>query len=124
MRSSQKFTLRSRIKSFGYAFNGLKTVAVQEHNFRVHLLAAVVAITAGFYFNIDKYEWIAVIIMVALVLCLEMVNASVEKLSDVVSPQKNRKIKAIKDITAAAVLVAAIASLFVAALIFIPKIVS
>ncbi len=124
MRSSQKFILRSRIKSFGYAFNGLKTVAVQEHNFRVHLLAAVVAITAGFYFNIDKYEWIAVIIMVALVLCLEMVNASVEKLSDVVSPQKNKKIKAIKDITAAAVLVAAIASLFVAALIFIPKIVS
>ena len=116
-----KFSLRKRIQSFRYAFSGLWFVLKHEHNFRIHLLAAVVAVLAGFYFDISTYEWLAIILVITLVLSLEMVNSAIEKLADVVSPEKNEQIKVIKDMTAAAVLLAAMASLVVAALIFIPK---
>ena len=119
--NSDKFSLRKRIQSFRYAFSGLWFVLKHEHNFRIHLLAAVVAVLAGFYFDISTYEWLAIILVITLVLSLEMVNSAIEKLADVVSPEKNEQIKVIKDMTAAAVLLAAMASLVVAALIFIPK---
>jgi len=116
-----KFSIRKRIQSFKYAFNGLWFVLRHEHNFRIHLLAAVVAVLAGFYFDVTTMEWLAIVIIIALVLSLEIINSAIEKLADVVSPEKNEQIKVIKDMTAAAVLLVAMASLVVAALIFIPK---
>jgi len=116
-----KFSIRKRIQSFRYAFSGLWFVLKHEHNFRIHLLAAVVAVLAGFYFDISVYEWLAIVLIIALVLTLEIVNSAIEKLADVVSPEKNEQIKVIKDMSAAAVLLAAMVSLVVAALIFIPK---
>jgi len=116
-----KFSIRKRIQSFKYAFNGLWFVLRHEHNFRIHLLTAVVAVLAGFYFDVTTMEWLAIVIIIALVLSLEIINSAIEKLADVVSPEKNEQIKVIKDMTAAAVLLVAMASLVVAALIFIPK---
>ena len=116
-----KFSFHKRIQSFRFAFSGLWFVLKYEHNFRIHLLAAVVAVLAGFYFDISGNEWLAIILIIALVLTLEMVNSAIEKLADVVSPEKNEKIKVVKDISAAVVLLAAMAALVVAALIFIPK---
>jgi diacylglycerol kinase len=119
--NSKIFSFRKRIKSFYYAFSGLKTVLINEHNFRIHLLAAIFAIIAGTLFNISSMEWISITLIIALVLSLEIINSAIEKLADFVSPEKNIKIKAVKDMAAAAVLVAAIASLIIAAIIFIPK---
>ena len=116
-----KFSFRKRIKSFHYAFSGLKTVLINEHNFRIHLLAAIFAVAAGIFFNISPMEWISITIIIVLVLSLEIINSAIEKLADFVSPAKNIKIKAVKDMAAAAVLVAALASLIIAAIIFIPK---
>ncbi len=121
MEPPEKFSFSKRIRSFKYAFNGLWVVVLREHNFRIHLLAAAVAVAAGFYFNISGEEWLAIILVIAMVWTLEIVNAAVENLCDVVSPQKDKRIKIVKDMAAAAVLLAAIASLMVAAIIFIPK---
>ena len=117
-----KFSLRKRIQSFRYAFSGLWFVLKHEHNFRIHLLAAVVAIAAAIWFKISAFEWIAITFAIVLVLVLEIINSAIEKLADLISPGKNDTIKIVKDITAAAVLLAAIASLVIAAIIFIPKI--
>ncbi len=122
MKSQERFSIRKRIKSFSYAFNGLKHVMVNEHNFRIHLMAAVVAIVTGVWFKISASEWIAITLAIVLVLVLEIINSAIEKLADLISPGKNDTIKIVKDITAAAVLLAAIASLVIAAIIFIPKI--
>ncbi len=122
MSTSEKFSIRKRIKSFYYAFKGLK-VMVNEPNFLIHLVAAAVAIAAGFYFDISPLEWLAVILVIALVLSLEMINTAIEKLSDFVSPDKNDKIKIIKDVAAGSVLLAAIASVVIAAVIFVPRII-
>jgi len=85
-------------------------------------MAAVVAIVAGVWFKISAFEWIVITFAIVLVLVLEIINSAIEKLADLISPGKSDTIRIVKDITAAAVLLAAIASLVIAAIIFIPKI--
>jgi len=121
MKSIKKFSVRKRITSFIYAFNGLRIVALVEHNFRIHMLAAALVVLAGFCFSISHNEWIAIILIIVLVLSLEIMNSAIERLADVVSPERNEKIKEIKDMSAGAVLLAAIASLVIAGIIFLPK---
>lgn len=119
-----KFSLKQRIKSFSYAFNGLRLLILHEHNARIHAVAAIGAIAMGWYYQIAVYEWIAIIFAIALVVAFEIVNSAIEKLADVVSPHYQPGIKKVKDLAAAAVLVAAIAAFVIGLIIFIPKIVA
>ena len=118
----QKFSLRDRLKSFRYAFNGVRILWNEEHNFRIQLISAVLVIGAGFIFRISLNEWLAVILSIVFVLALEIINSSIENLADFVSPGKHEKIKKIKDISAAGVLIAALAALAIGLMIFLPKI--
>ena len=56
-----------------------------------------------------------------LVLSLELMNTAIEKICDLISKDIHPVIKVVKDISAAAVLIAAIGSLFTGAIIFLPK---
>lgn len=118
----KKWSLNDRLKSFSFAFSGLKTLWKEEHNFRIHFLAAFVVIVAGFIFKISAFEWVSVILSIGFVFSAEIINTSIENLSDFVSPSKNNRIKKVKDISAAGVLIAAIAALIVGLVIFLPKI--
>ena len=121
---SQAFSITQRLKSFKYAFEGLKTLLKQEHNARIHLAATFVAIGTGVFFKISYSEWSLIVFAIVLVFVAEIINTAIENISDFISPQKNEKIKIIKDLAAAAVLVAAIGAVIIALLIFIPKIFS
>ncbi len=116
-----KFSIKNRIRSFSYAFNGLKILLKEEHNARIHLIIAVLAIFMGFFFHISRMEWIAIIFAVGFVFALEIVNSSIEKLADRVSPDYSEQIKKVKDLSASAVLIAAISALGVGLLIFVPR---
>jgi diacylglycerol kinase len=117
-----KFSLRKRIRSFGYAFNGLWILIKEEHNARIHLLATIIAIAAGFYFRISGLEWIGIAFAIALVFVAEIINSALENTADLITKDKNPSIKKIKDLSAAAVLFSAITALIIAAIVFIPKI--
>ncbi|MDN3588705.1 diacylglycerol kinase family protein [Pedobacter aquatilis] len=119
--SNKKFSLKDRIKSFGYAFNGLKLFFYTEHNARIHLLAAILALAISFWLKISSLEWVAIIGIIILVFIAEIFNSSIEKLADVVSPEINPKIKIVKDLAAGAVLIAAIFAVIVGLIIFYPK---
>jgi undecaprenol kinase/diacylglycerol kinase (ATP) len=121
---SRKFSLKSRLRSFGYAFNGLKIVFREEHNAQIHLLAAVLAVVLGAFFHISITEWLLLVFVIAFVISLEIVNTAIENIANFVCQEQNEGIKKIKDIAAAAVLVSAIAALLVGLLIFIPKIIA
>lgn len=108
-------------RSFGFAFKGISLV-LKERNFKIQLVAAIVVIALGFVYNISGLEWIALVICIGSVLCLEIINTAIEKSIDLLHPEWNEKAGKIKDISAGAVLVASIASVVVAAIIFIPKI--
>lgn len=121
--NNQQFSIIDRIKSFKYAFNGLKIFFLNDHNGRVHLFAAIMAVGLSFYLKISALEWIAILSVISAVFVAEIINSSIEKLADVVSPDYHPKIKVVKDLAAAAVLVAAILAVAVGAIVFIPKLV-
>lgn len=113
----------NRIKSFIYAFNGMKILLKEEPNSRIHLLATIIVICAGWYFNITISEWIYVTFAFGIVFAMETVNSAIENIADFIHPEKHESIKRIKDLAAGAVLFSAIASAIVGLLIFIPKII-
>ena len=118
----QRFSMLKRLESFKYAFNGLRILIKEEHNARIHLFAAICVIIAGVLLKISVYEWIAVIFSIGLVFSTEIINSSIENIADFISPEKHETIKKIKDLSASAVLISAIAALIVGLIIFIPKI--
>jgi diacylglycerol kinase (ATP) len=117
-----KFSIKDRLKSFTFAFNGIAILVKSEHNFWIHLSAIVVTTIAGFFFNLNSWEWVSIIFCVGIVLMAEGFNSSIEALANKVSPEKNALIKQTKDIAAGAVLMASIMAVIIACIIFIPKI--
>lgn len=117
----QKFSLYNRLKSFKHAFNGLKLLFREEHNSRIHLFAAFIACCLGFLLNIEFPDWAVIIVMISIVFITEIINTSIENMADFVSPQYDARIKTIKDLAAAAVLVASIAAVVAGGMIFLPK---
>ncbi|MBQ3734217.1 MAG: diacylglycerol kinase family protein [Bacteroidales bacterium] len=119
----EKFSIRKRLKSFTYAFAGLKVLFREEHNSRIHLFATVCVVVAGVLLKISLLEWVAVAFAVGLVFSGEIFNSAVEDLSDVVCPERDERIKKVKDLAAAAVLVNAITAAVIGLLVFLPKII-
>ncbi len=116
------FSISKRIKSFGYAFNGLRVVITQEHNARIHLLAATIVVVLGIVLHVSIIEWAILTLCIGVVIALEIVNTAIEHIANFICPKHNLKIKIIKDLAAAAVLVGAVSALIIGLLIFTPKI--
>ncbi len=114
--------LKKRTASFLYAFKGLKDLFKNQPNARIHAAAAVLVVLAGFYFHISRTEWIAVTLCIVMVLGLEAMNTALENLTDLVSPDFHPLAGKAKDVAAAAVLLAAMGTVIVALIIFLPKI--
>lgn len=117
----QRFNIMNRLKSFKYAFNGLGILIKEEHNSWIHLFAAICVIIAGLIFDVSKFEWISIVFAIGFVISLEIINSAIENIADFVSPERHSKIKKIKDLSAAGVLVSAITALIVGLIVFIPK---
>jgi diacylglycerol kinase len=120
--SPNSFSWKARLKSFRYAFAGLSGFFEAEHNAIVHLLITVFVFLAAAFFNVSKGEWIAIILVTGFVWAAELFNTAIERLSEVVSKDFHPGIKFIKDVSAAAVLVAAVVAFLTGAIIFLPKI--
>jgi diacylglycerol kinase len=118
----QRFSIKKRIRSFGFAWNGLKILVREEHNARIHLFATLCVLVAGILLEISTLEWISVVLAIGMVIALEAVNSAIENLADFVSPERHNWIKKIKDLAAAAVLVGALAAFLVGLLVFVPRI--
>ncbi len=123
MKKSKNFTIRARLRSFRFAIKGLIVLFPSEHNLWIHSLAAVVAILLGVILNVNRYEWIAIIIAIGMVFSAEIFNSAIERIVDYFSPERDDKAGMIKNISAAAVLVTAIASLITGLIIFLPRII-
>jgi diacylglycerol kinase len=122
-KKSDRFLLRNRLKSFRFAFNGIKNLIKNEHNARIQTVALICVIGLGIFFKIEITEWIAITIVSGLVILTELFNTAVEKLADFVESDWNDKIGIIKDYCAGAVMISAAISAIVGGLIFIPKII-
>ena len=113
---------QSVFKSFSFAANGVKRAFREEPNFKIHTVIAAVVVILAAFLGFSAVEWVVLILTIFLVAASEMVNTAVEDTLNLVSPELNEKVGAIKDLMAAIVLLAAIAAVAVGALLFLPKI--
>lgn len=117
----RRFSWKERGNSFTYAWDGIKAVLRTEHNTWIHLGLTLLAIVLGFVFKISRGEFIALVIVMAMVWVAEIFNTAIEKTMDFISKERHPQIKLVKDLSAAAVLITAIAALIVGGMIFIPR---
>jgi len=121
MKNNQPFSLKARSKSFRYAFEGILTFFKEEHNARIHFVGTCIVIFLAINLSVSAIEAIALTLAVGLVWIAEIINTAIEKMADFISTEKNNRIKVIKDLAAAAVLVAAAIAVIVGCFVFIPK---
>jgi diacylglycerol kinase len=112
----------SFLTSVGCAFVGIKNCFQSETNFKIHFIITFLVVVLAFLLGLSTTEWLCVILVIAMVLTAEMLNTAIEKICNFIHPQYHLKIKMIKDISAGAVLVVAIASAIIGCIIFLPKI--
>ncbi|OGM06028.1 hypothetical protein A2125_00755 [Candidatus Woesebacteria bacterium GWB1_43_5] len=112
----------SLLGSFKYAARGLKDAVKQESNLKVHLVIALAACISALFFKFNPLEWAILVLTVSMVFLLELINTTLETLVDIVSPEINEKSRIAKDVSAAGVLLAAIASIIIGVFLFLPKI--
>lgn len=118
------FTLRKRLRSFRYAFNGIRLLVTGEPNAWIHCFAAACVVVAGIWLRLSPTEWIAIVGAIGVVLAAEAINSSLEALADRVSPGYDEAVKRTKDLAAGAVLLLAIAAAIIGLIIFLPKLAS
>ncbi len=108
------------MKKFKVAFSGL-FYALKHPAVLLQVILGILAIAAGFVLDLNYLEWLFFIVAIALVISLEIVNTCIERLCDFVEIKYNDKIKVIKDMSSAAVLLAALGALMIALIILFNK---
>lgn len=108
--------------SFKYATRGLGDAFAGEPNFRIHFLIGVAAIVLAFILKFSPVEWAILFLTEVFVFAMELINTVLEQIVDIVSPQKQRKARIAKDVSAAFVLMSAIAAVAVGLVLYLPKI--
>lgn len=108
------------LKSFKYAGKGLIKTFKEEQNLRMQSIIGLVAVLLGWYFGIKRLEWAMLLFVISLVLLMEIGNSAVERIADVLKPRLNSYVKEIKDITAAAVMLASLTAFIIGLIIFWP----
>ena len=123
MASKDKKNLKSKnfADSFKHAFNGIEYGIKNAKNLQFDLGFFVVVVIFGFVFEISLLEWIAILICSLIVMSLELMNTAIEEAVNLAMPNIHPLAKASKDLAAGSVLVAALFSVVVGLIIFIPK---
>lgn len=111
-------------KSFSFAIEGILYTLKTQPNMRIHFGVGILAIAFGFVFKIERSEWLALVIVIGFVFILEIINTAIETLVDLYTEEYHHLAKVAKDTAAGAVMIAAIMSVCVGLIIFLPKIIN
>ena len=109
------------INSFKNAFKGGAITFSSQRNFRFHVSVFIMVAVLGLLYKINLSEWCIFLQSSGLVLIAEMFNTSLEYLCDFITKEKKEEIRKVKDVAAGAVLIAALISLIIGVIIFLPR---
>lgn len=112
--------IRSRARSFRYALAGWWYVVRTQRNAWIHAVVSLLVMLVSLWVGLSRQEWAIIILTVAAVWTAEFLNTALEAVVDLASPQHHPLAKVGKDVGAAAVLIAAVASVFIGFLILGP----
>ena len=107
-------------RSIGHALRGVKQVFKTEQSFRIQIVIGALVIVLATVFPLEAWERVVIILLVGLVLILELINSVFERLVGSFRPRLHPVVGEIKDIMAAAVLIASIFAAIIGLIIFIP----
>lgn len=111
------------LNTFRFAWKGIKYLFHTQPNARVHFLILFLVVIAGFLFKISRYEWLAVLMISVVVFTAEGFNTALEILGDEIADGKWKNLVGrAKDVSAGAVLIAALFAVIVGLIIFVPYI--
>ena len=116
----QRNFLADRWFALRMALEGVTYVLRTQRSAWIEIIASLVCIMAGWWFNIARLEWALILLIICVIFALEAVNTAIESVVDLVSPEYHPLAKIAKDTAAAALIFAVIGSLLIAALVFIP----
>lgn len=114
------FSLKQLQQSIQYAFKGFRFVFTHEQNFRIQIFVALLVLIAMVYFRITGIHAVMIIFSIVSVLVLEVVNSIFEHLVDLLKPRLHYLVGEIKNMMAAAVLLASVSAIIVGWIIFWP----
>ena len=112
--------LRSRFRSFIYAWAGIMYLVKTQKNAWIHAAVSCLVVIVGLWLSISAVSWAVIILTLAIVWSAEAINTAIEAVIDLVSPQHHPLAKISKDLGAASVLITAIASVLIGLLIMGP----
>lgn len=105
-------------RSFWNAFIGLFNLLKSERNFQIEVFALVSNLFLIVTLKLNYVDASIVILTCFVVLSAEIFNTAIEKVCDIIQPNFDERIKFIKDISAGAVLILVMASVFVGILVY------
>lgn len=112
--------LRSRARSFRYAFTGWWFVIRTQRNAWIHMVVSIAVIVVSFWLELEPRDWAVIIVAIAMVWTAEFLNTALEAVVDLASPQQQWLARVGKDVGAAAVLIAAACAALIGFLILGP----
>lgn len=114
---------RTHKDSFKDAYAGLRWVLVTQPNFRIHMGLSILALMLGFILKISSVETAVILFTIILGLTAEMINTSIESMTDLITKEYREDAKIAKDVAAGMMLLTAIGAVFVAIVVFVPHII-
>ena len=117
--SPKQSYLGKQLKSFSFAFNGLKLMW-QDHNVWVHVPAAIIVTALGAYLEVERSDWLWLVLAISLMWIGETFNTAIEKLTDLASPEYHKLAGEVKDIAAGGVLLCLFCAAIIGILVFYP----
>lgn len=114
------FSPKAFVQSLRYAFKGLYIVFKEEQSFRLQLLVSVFVLLLMVIFPLERWARTSLLLAISIVLVLELLNSTMERVVDIIKPRFYQKSGEIKDVMAAAVLIASLTALIIGILIFVP----
>lgn len=109
-------------KSLGHAWHGIAITVREERNFAIELVAGCLVVIVAFALGVSRAEAAVLALVVGGVLVLELMNSALERVVDLVKPRLSPFVAEIKDLSAAAVLVAAATAAVIAVIVFGPHV--
>ena len=122
LRNKDKGTKLERYKkSFFHAIDGIVYATFNEHNMFIIIPCMILAIIAGYVFQISSVEWLFMTLVIGLVIGSELINTAIEAVVDLETMEKNELAKIAKDTASSATLVFSITAFIGALIMFVPK---
>ena len=112
--------IKSMTRSFKAAWRGLLRAFKTERTFQAMVAAALIVFILLATLPLSSSERLIMLLVTGLVLVLELLNTMVERMIDLLKPRLSAYVRDVKDLMAAAVLIAAVFASMIAAVIVFP----